>query len=678
MNINSKLTTLALLLAAHSAAWAQEDTATVKGQRLEGVTVTSGSTTRRMAGAVNGTVITRQELFKAACCNLGESFVTNPSVDVNYSDATTGAKQIKLLGLSGTYVQMLTENMPAFRGAALPYALGYVPGTWMQSIQVSKGNASVKNGYEAITGQLNVEYLKPEAEQAIEANLYGNTKGKFEANADANVHLDSRLSTNLLLHFENNWGNHDKNGDGFIDMPKVRQYNLSNRWVWKGDRYIFHGGLSLINENRTSGQTPHHHDMDSELYRIGIRTNRYEGYMKHAFVLDPAHGGNLALMANTSMHEQSAFFGHKEYGVNEKNVYAQLMYETNFTPLHNLSTGVSVNYDYLGQRLNLGTDGTPLEGALAGLGTDYHRLNERETTPGAYAQYTLNLHERLVAMAGIRVDHSSLYGTFVTPRMHVKWMPNSVLSLRLSAGKGYRTVHPLAEMNYLLASGRTLQVDNLEQEAAWNYGVSTGLNIPLFGKTLKLNAEYYYTRFSHQAVIDYDTDPHVLHIANLQGKSYSNTFQVDATYPLLRTLSLTAAYRLNDVKTTYGGQLLEKPLQSKYKGLVSLSYKSPLELWKVDVTLQLNGGGRMPNAYTLADGTPSWESRFHAYEQLSAQITREFRHVSLYIGGENLTNYRQKHPIIGADNPWSNNFEPTLVWGPVEGAMGYIGMRIKI
>lgn len=662
----NKKTTLSLLalVATAGICHAQQDTATVKGQRLDGVTVTSGSTTRRMAGAVNGTVITRQELFKAACCNLGESFVTNPSVDVNYSDATTGAKQIKLLGLSGTYVQMLTENLPAFRGAALPYALGYVPGTWMQSIQVSKGNASVKNGYEAITGQLNVEYLKPEAEQAVDVNLYGNTKAKFEANADANLHLDSRLSTNLLLHFENSWGQHDNNGDGFIDMPRVRQYNLSNRWVWKGDRYIFHGGLSFINENRTNGQTSHHHAADGERYRIGIRTDRYEGYMKHAFVLDPDHGGNLALMANTSMHLQDAAFGHKQYGVNEKNVYAQLMYETNFTPEHNLSAGISVNYDYLGQRVNLGN------GA--------ERINERETTPGVYAQYTFNLHERLVAMAGLRLDHSSQYGNFVTPRMHLKWMPSSVFSLRLSAGKGYRTVHPLAEMNYLLASGRTLVVDPMQQEAAWNYGVSTGFNIPLFGKTLKLNAEYYHTRFSHQAVVDYDTDPTQLHIANLQGKSYSNTFQIDATYPLLRTLSLTAAYRLNDVKTTYGGKLMEKPLQSKYKALASLSYKSPLELWKVDVTLQLNGGGRMPTAYALADGTPSWQPRFHAYEQLTAQVTREFRHVSLYVGGENLTGYRQKQPIIAADRPWSADFDPTLVWGPVEGAMGYIGMRIKL
>lgn len=659
MNIKTTLSAL-LLLSAPVASKAQQDSTTIKGQHLDGVTVTSGSTTRRMAGAVNGTVITRQELFKAACCNLGESFVTNPSVDVNYSDATTGAKQIKLLGLSGTYVQMLTENLPAFRGAALPYALGYVPGSWMQSIQVSKGNASVKNGYEAITGQLNVEYLKPEAEQSVDVNLYGNSKAKMEANADANLHLDSRLSTNLLLHFENSWGHHDQNGDGFIDMPKVRQYNLSNRWVWKGDRYIFHGGLSLINENRTSGQTAHQHNMEGELYRIGIRTNRYEGYMKHAFVLDPAHGGNLALMANTSMHEQQAYYGHKPYDVNEKNVYAQLMYETNFGTLHNLSTGISLNYDYLGQHLS------------------GERINERETTPGAYAQYTFNLHERLVAMAGLRVDHSSLHGTFVTPRMHVKWMPSSLFSLRLSAGKGYRTIHPLAEMNYLLASRRTLVIDDMEQEAAWNYGVSTGWNIPLFGKTLKLNAEYYHTRFSRQAVVDYDTDPHTLHIANLQGKSYSNTLQVDFTYPLLNTLSLTAAYRLNDVKTTYGGKLLEKPLQSKYKGLVSLSYKSPLELWKFDITLQLNGGGRMPTAYTLADGTPSWQPRFHAYEQLSAQLTREFRHISLYVGGENLTGYRQTRPIIGADNPWGTDFEPTLVWGPVEGAMGYLGMRIKL
>ena len=634
---------------------ASDSTATMKEHTLSSVTITSRKATMRpLKGALNGKDISRDELFKAACCNLGESFVTNPSVDVNYSDATTGAKQVKLLGLSGTYVQMLTENLPNFRGAALPYGLGYVPGNWMKSMQVSKGNSSVKNGYEAMTGQINVEYVKPEDEEGLSLNLYGSTMGKFEANADGNIHIKGKdLSTEILAHFENNWNHHDGNGDGFQDDPQVKQFNLQNRWLWKTGNYVFHGGLSLLKEDRTNGQVDKALSMfgGTTPYRINIGTERYEGYMKHAFILNTAHGTNIALLGNVSLHKQDALYGIKQYDVNEKNAYASLVFETNFTPEHNLSAGLSFNHDYLHQRLSLPSGAIPSDyGNLYPL----ERGIESETTPGAYVQYTYNLHDHLVAMAGLRVDHSTVYGTFLTPRFHLKWMPAQILTVRLSAGKGYRSAHALAENNYLMASGRRLIIDNLKQEAAWNYGSSLSFVIPVGKQALKLNADYYYTHFLSQAIIDYDTNPQELHITNLDGKSYSHTFQVDASY------------------------LFSKPLQGRYKALVTASYKTPLGLWQFDATAVLNGGGRMPQPYTTPSGDLSWQPNFRAYGQLNAQVTRYFRHFSVYVGGENLTNYKQKNPIIGYNNPWGNSFEPTMVYGPVQGAMAYIGVRVNL
>lgn len=384
----------------------------------------------------NAEIIGQGQLIRAACCNLGESFTANPSVDVSYSDAATGAKQIKLLGLSGTYVQMLTENVPNLRGAALPYSLGYVPGPWMQSIQVSKGASSVKNGYESTTGQINIEFLKPQ-------------------------------------------------------------------------------------------------------------------------------------------------------------------------------------------------------------GTD-----------------------------GVRWDHSSRYGGFFTPRLHVKYSPDSIVTLRTSVGKGYRSPHALAENVSLLASGREIFVSpDLKQEEAWNTGVSLGFNIPLFGRNLELNAEYYYTNFVRQMIMNFDgaSGQHTLRFENLDGKSYSHTLQVDATYALLSGMTATAAFRLNDVKCTYDGSLRQKPLTSRYKGLLTLSYKTPLELWQFDVTGQLNGGGELYD-----------RSSYPAYFQLQAQVTREFHRFSLYLGGENLTNYKIDDPIRHAHHPWSAAFDATQVWGPVTGAMAYVGVRFKL
>ena len=514
----------------------------------------------------------------------------------------------------------------------------------MNSIQVSKGSSSVRNGYESITGQIDIEYLKPDNDEGLTVNLYGNTMSRLEANVDANIHLDDKLSTEVLAHYQDDFGHHDVNNDGFLDQPNVRQWNLQNRWKWKGAHYMFHGGLALVKEKREGGQTHHTAPDVHHLYKIGVETDRYEGYMKHAFILDPEHGTNIAVMGNASMHLLDPNYGEKHYSVNQKNVYAQLLFETNFDEQHNLSTGLSLNYDYLTR-------------------------DDKETTPGIYAQYTYNLNDKIVAMAGIRADHSSRFSTFVTPRFHLKLTPNEIVSLRLSAGKGYRTVHALAENNNLLASGRQLVIDDLEQERAWNYGISSSFYIPMFGKTLKLNAEYYHTHFSQQAVIDYDSNPNEIRITNLNGKSYSNTVQVDATYPIVKGLELTAAWRWNDVKCTYGGELMEKPLTSRYKGLVTASYKTPLGLWQFDATLQLNGGGRMP------DG--DWDSRYKGYEQLNAQVTRFFRHWSIYAGGENITGRRQKHPIIAADAPWGPDFDATMVWGPVHSAVYYIGIRVN-
>lgn len=632
---------------------AQQDS--IKESKLDEVIVTSQSGIRRIGGALNGVNLGQKELFRMACCNLGESFATNPSVDVNYSDAATGAKQIKLLGLSGTYVQMLTNSLPDFRGVASPFALGFVPGTWMKSINISKGAASVKQGYESITGQIDVEYLKTDDEPSTGVNLYGDSQARMEANFDTNLTLGKGWSTNILAHYENRYGHHDQNDDGFQDMPKVEQGNLMNHWKYLGAHYIMHAGWSILKEERNSGQNHHVSTSNSSLpikgegggegllplYKIGIDNNRYAAYMKHAFVLNPEKQMNIALMANASMHETKARYGNKELYINQKNLFAQLMYEAQFTEEHNLSTGVSIVHDY-------------------------DQLS-KENTLGAYAQYTYSIGTKLVAMAGLRWDHSSLWGNFITPRAHIKWQPADVFSIRLSAGRGYRTPHALTENHNLLASGRTLIIDNTTQEKADNYGISTAFNIPIGEKTLKLNAEYYYTHFSNQMVIDYEMNSADIIMHDLQGRSFSHVLQVDATYPLFKGFTLTAAYRLNDVKCTYAGELREKPLTSRYKGLITAQYKDPLELWQFDITLQLNGGGRVVG-----------DERFKAYEQLSAQITREFRHFSIYVGGENLTGFKQKNPIRHAEHPWSTDFEPTLIWGPIDGAMAYAGIRIRL
>lgn len=620
------------------------------------------------SSVMNEDMITSAELSRAACCNLGESFTTNPSVDVSYSDAATGAKQIKLLGLSGTYVQMLTENIPNYRGAASPYSLGYVPGPWMQSIQVSKGTSSVKNGYEAIAGQINVEFKKPQTADIVSANLFASSTSRFEANADASIKLNQRWSTMLLAHYENETKGHDSNDDGFADMPQVEQVNLWNRWAYMGDNYVFQAGIKALKEDRRSGQVTHNMQMDNP-YIIDINTSRYEAFTKNAYIFDKEKNTNLALILSGTLHDQDAGYGHKRYEVDETNLYASLLFETEFSPLHSLSTGLSYNYDGFDQKYRLSNDQD----------LSLIKDNPKESVTGAYAQYTYNYKDKLILMAGLRGDYSSKYDFFVTPRAHIKYNPNQYINFRLSAGKGYRTNHILAENNYLLASSRAVNItDKPVQEEAWNYGASVATYFPIFDKTLNLNAEYFYTDFKNQIVVDMDTNPHEISFVNLNGKSYSHVVQVEASYPFFEGFSLTAAYRYTNAKSTYNDKLLEKPLTGKYKGVLTASYQTPLGLWQFDATLQLNGGGRMPNPYKLDDGSFSWNERYSSFEQVSAQITRYFRRGSVYIGGENLTNFKQKNPIIDAANPWGKNFDSTMVWGPMHGAKFYIGLRFNI
>lgn len=610
--------------------------------------------------------ITYDEICRAACCNLAESFETNPSVDVSYADAATGARQIKLLGLSGTYVQMLTENYPNFRGAASLYGLDYVPGAWMESIQVSKGTSSVKNGYEALAGQINVEFKKPPTADIFSVNLFGSDAGRYEGNADASWHINDKVSTGLLVHYSNDKKQHDGNDDGFLDTPLKEQINLMNRWYHKLDNYVAQYGARYLHENRTGGQATKHHDF-ADPYQVHLETNRAELYTKQAYIIDKEKVESVALILSGSYHEQKSMYDRTPYNVYQNNVYASLLYEKEFSPAHSLSTGLSMNYDGFNENL-----------LQAGTRKVFDRT---EVVPGAYVQYTYNLNDKLIVLGGIRADYSSLYDFFVTPRVHIKYNPFDWFHVRASAGKGFRTANILAENNFLLSSSRKMNIaENLDQEEAWNTGLNLSFYIPLFGKELSLNGEWYYTNFLKQVVVDMDSDPHAVGFYNLDGKSYSNSFQVEATYPFFRGFTLTAAYRYTDAKTDYRNaegvtRRLKKPLVSDYKALATASYQTPLKKWQFDLTGQFNGGGRMPTP----DATnPLWEPNFNAYTVVNAQITRYFRRWSIYIGAENLFDYKQSHPIIDAENPRGDNFDGSMVWVPVHGRKIYAGLRFNI
>ena len=636
--------------------------------QLEEVVVTEkgmGSMKRRRSVVVTED-ITSKALTRAACCNLSESFETNPSVDVAYSDAVTGAKQIQLLGLSGTYVQMLTENFPNMRGVASLYGLDYIPGPWMQSIQVSKGAASVKNGFESVTGQINVEYKKPKIADPLFINLFYGSAGRYEGNAVGAIELNDNLSTALFVNYYNEEQSHDKNGDTFLDMPKMHSFSAMNRWHYQTPNFVSQSGIKYLTDCRTSGQT--HHTLpagyDKNPYTINLHTDRVELFTKNGFIMDQDRNESIAIIASGSYHDQQSNYDQQIYNMYESNIYGSLLYESEFGEQHKLAAGMNFNWDKYVQRGNVVEQYCP------------QWKNWDETVIGAYAEYTWCPVENFTILGGIRTDYSSLHKWFVTPRLHVKYDVAKWLHLRASAGKGYRSAYVFPENSYLLASSRKFIIDeNLDQESAWNYGVSAQFYIPIGEEELTFSAEWFYTDFDNQVVVDMDSNPHEVSFYNLNGKSTSSVLQFEASYPLFRGFTLLGAYRWMDVKCTYDGKSMRKPLSSRYKGLITASYETPLRKWQFDFTTQFNGGGRMPLAETER---PLWNISFESFVQLSAQITKRFRHWSIYVGGENLTNYRQDNPIISPENPFSKDFDATLVWGPTMGRKIYAGVRFNI
>lgn len=726
-------------------------------QNLEEVTVSQRRLAlKQMNGAQMGFEMNQESLFRAACCNLGEAFVNNPSVDVNYSDAATGAKEIKLLGLSGRYVQMLTESQPNYRYLAQPFALEFIPGQWLKSISVSKGASTVKNGYEGMTGQINAEYLQPEDEQHLEGNIYADSETTTEVNVEGNIHLNKALSTELLLHVSKNWMDMDNNHDGFMDTPRHENYNIQNRWAYFTERYIGHYGISALKDKRQFGMS-HHFDpvmftrkeyseegdvTEKEepipLWQGNIDNERYEMYMKHAFILNREHGTNIAWMMNGSLHNTGMNVGEKPqhirdynpenpfasqldpadfdgrnmpykysgYQAKQRSLSTQLMFESNLGRYHSISLGASLSLDAIDDTLQYLNASSWIN-----YETSMSVRNFRENTVGGYAQYTFNLNNRLIAMAGVRVDNSSLHGTFFTPRAHVKWQIADWMNLKLSAGRGFRTVHPYAENYALLASGRQLSVYSGDigeapqenkffmQEKSWNMGAALGFDIPLGNRNMKLNAEYFYTTFQNQMVIDYrdggisigplDRHNEFLYVPSAYAgyfwiknenkpQSYSHVIQVDAQYEPVEGLELLLAFRRNIVKQTVRDQLLDQVLMPKFRGLFTASWKPGLGLWQFDVNVSLTGKARLEYAPKSYDDDAYEYSPVFATANL--QVTRWFRQWSVYAGVENLTGYKQKDPVRNGSYVWytGNRFDNTQVWGPTMGQMVYVGVRVKI
>jgi outer membrane receptor for ferrienterochelin and colicins len=615
-------------------------------------------------------VITESELQRAACCNLSEAFETNASVDVSFTDAVSGAQQIQLLGLAGIYSQILTENTPTIRGLGQPYGLGFIPGPWMEAIHVSKGAGSVVNGYESITGQINVELKKPESADMLFYNFYANDFGRLENSLNAAVKLNDAWSTMVLAHGEIMENKFDHNGDNFLDHPLLRKYNVVNRYRYDNPgRMESQFGFRVMQEDRRGGQLSFFENKaepgNPDFYGFDVKTDRYEAFARTGFFLPGQPDGSIGTQLSFIHHNHDSRYGRNNYQGKQNTLYANIIYENSLfrNPDHKINTGVSFIMDDYREDL-----GTP---------DNHANFDRTETVPGVFAQYTFN-HENFVGIAGIRADFHNLHGTFISPRLHLRYNMTPSTTLRASGGKGYRVPNMIAENTGLLVSNRKWKFEeDIRAEEAWNYGGSLTQSFHLFGNDASVAMEFYRTDFVNQFVVDVDSEYGVARFYNLDGKSYANNAQVEFKFQPLRQFDITAAYRLSDVKTTIDGELVEKPFVNRYKGMVTGSYVTNNSKWQFDLTTQFNGTARIPDTSMLSDHFRMPE-RSPAHTIIHAQITRKWNNFDLYVGGENLTNFTQHKPIIGYDNPYGDDFDASMIWGPIMGRMFYMGLRYSI
>ncbi|WP_439488312.1 TonB-dependent receptor domain-containing protein [Algoriphagus sp.] len=641
------------------------------GEALEGVTVRSRSESIVDEAPFLNILITESELQKAACCNLSESFETNASVDVSYADAVTGTKMIQMMGLDGRYVMISREGIPNIRGLNSRLGLTFVPGTWIQSIDVGKGAGTVINGYESMTGQINVDLFKPESMDKWYLNAYLNSFGRMEVNANHQLPINDKWSSGVLFHASQLASEIDGNDDGFMDLPKARQLNFLNRYKYEGDRLMAQIGVNLFMSDNAGGQKGFGFNSDlatSSMYGYQMDTRKAEVFGKLGMIYPDKPTQSWGFQYSLSYQDFNGGAGRRIYNGIEKTAYGNFIYQNIIgSSFHQYKTGASFLYDDFEESFDSNT--------ATGLDTAMYRT---EKVPGLFFEYNYIPNDKITLVAGARTDFHNLFGTYFTPRVHARWEFVPKWTLRGSVGKGYRTPNALMENSSVWISARELVFNaELKPEESWNSGISLAGSFTVDDRPLNVVADYFYTDFVNQLVYDRDVSSELLVINNLHKGSFAKSFQIEASYPLTERFEAKAAYKHYEMMMTTNGMLQQMPLQSRDRFFMNLAYATNYDKWKADLTVNWNGPMRIPNT----DESPlefQQPEKSPDFFMVNAQVSRGFRWGSIYLGGENILNFKQSNPIIDPENPFGENFDASMTWGPIAGRVIYTGIRYKI
>lgn len=608
------------------------------------------------------------EIRKAACCNLSESFQTNTSVDVTITDAVSGAKKLQMMGIDGVYTQIQMENIPYLRGLESSFGLSAIPGTWIESIQITKGTGSVVNGYESMAGLINLEFKKPVNMEKVFLNAYINHFGRSEINADGSYTLSKKLMGAWFVHGATFRKDIDLNRDGFRDINLSDNISILNRWVYHGKRADILFGINGYYQGKTGGQIGYSPNESSDLYGVYFKTKHIDAFAKTGFLLKKRDHGSIGVLYNVKLQDADAMFGIRRFKGTETRGYINSIYEdiignTN----HKIKAGLSVVYSDVRQKLD----------SVSHTVIPILSITKVEYVPGMFVEYT-NTMTRLTTVYGARLDYTNLYGLQFTPRFYGKLELTENLDFRFTAGRGFRTPNLIIDNISLMASSRNWIVDQtITPESSWNYGASLSYDFLINKRKSNLTVDFYRTQFENQLVVDREIAFNEIHFVNSKGKSYSNTLQTELNIGLSKTLEARFAYKLMDVKAEYNQVIEQQVMTQKHRWLTNLSYTSKNKKWEANVTGILNGKMRM-NMLSLTYGPQIVDKQTPMYIMVNTQLTYIHKKWDFYIGGENIGNYRIKSVIVESHNPFGSYFDATMVWGPITGFTIYGGFRYKL
>ena len=609
--------------------------------------------------------LTAIELRKAACCNLSESFETNASVDVNITDAVSGAKKIQMMGLDGVYTQIQMENIPYLRGLESAFGLSTLSGTWIESIQITKGTGNVVNGYESMAGLVNLELKKPDEMEKIYLNVYQNIFGRSEFNFNKGIILNPKWSTGFLGHVSSTYGNIDRNKDAFRDLPTGDNTAFMNRWAYKGKKMEAQFGINFYRDRKVGGQTSFFRNKENQVdtvnYGVLINSKHIDIYGKTGF-FGKRPMQSLGIVYNIKHQEIDGFFGLKNFSGLEKRGYINVIYDDIIgTSDHKIKVGTSFVAIDISQK------------------ADTLSQKRMELVPGIFAEYTYT-GRRLTGVFGSRYDYHSIFREQFSPRVHLKYLLSEMTDLRFTAGKGWRVPNFIIDNISLLASSKQwIAPSETKPEISWNIGGSLVHEMKIFERKASISLDFYHTRFENQLIVDRDDAINAIVFSNLKNSSFSNSFQTEFSFSLIKNLDIRLAYKFLDVQAKYGNEMRQQVMIPRQRGFVNIAYITRNKRWEYDFTCSVFSPSRLPIQRDFSNDTLLIsDMKSPTYAMINAQITHIYKKFDFYLGGENLTNSTQKNPIIDAANPFGSKFDATNIYMPITGINIYLGIRYAI